>query len=66
MQFVDEFRAPALAGKLITHLQQLMQKFDEAEFCQGYALTLRIFPCGRCALAFYYTVAGLSRKGGAR
>ena len=30
-----------------------MQKFDEAEFCQGYALTLRIFPCGRCALAFF-------------
>lgn len=43
-----------------------MQKLDEAEFCQGYALTLRIFPCGRCALAFYYTVERMSRKGDAR
>ena len=56
MQFVDEFRDPALAGKLITHLQQLMQKLPQfskkrplylMEVCGGHTHTIFKFGLDR-------------------
>lgn len=56
MQFVDEFRDPVLARKLITHLQQLMQKLPQfskkrplylMEVCGGHTHTIFKFGLDR-------------------